>query len=312
MQALIIILVIIAITIIYFFLKPYFVKYDTTIAFTGGLGSGKTLNAVKTGKTLFKKIESQIKFQNYFKKLINKYIIIPHNKRCKKYNIKHSEDKNPKFKTHWKEKELAPLPKFFSNIPILLKKGNKKHEPVFTNKITKDMLLLKDTNIPEYSIVLLDELPQLINQYNWNEIEVQNNVNEFITFFRHYIGGYFIITAQSIDDVVSQIRRKMNTYYWLFDFHKFLFFFYKVRILQLQSSDIVSNVNQGFVEDNMKWIYGTLFSRDYDSRCYSERYNRLSQKEQEKENYKYIRFGQMKTNSIIRFNRGESPLDKKK
>ena len=41
-------LIVIALSIIIFFIiKPYFIKYDTIIAFTGGLGSGKTYLSVK-------------------------------------------------------------------------------------------------------------------------------------------------------------------------------------------------------------------------------------------------------------------------
>ena len=52
-MTLIIILVAIAIAggILFFIIKPYTIKYDTTLAFTGGLGSGKTLNATKTAYT---------------------------------------------------------------------------------------------------------------------------------------------------------------------------------------------------------------------------------------------------------------------
>lgn len=297
---LIIIIVIIALVILYAILKPYIVKYDTTLAFTGGLGAGKTLNAVKTAKKLYTKVVFNTKMHNWFIRQKNKIINLL-NKSAIKYNNKHKYDKKPKMHRVRELEKEQEMPRFFSNIPVLVKK--RKGVETYSNIITKDMLLLKE-RIPEYSIVLIDELPQMVNQFNWNETEVQNNLNEFITFFRHYIGGYFIVTAQSIDDVVAQIRRKLNTYYWLFDFHKFLHFFYKVRICQFQSSDIVSNVNQGFIEDNAKWKYGCLFRKIYDSRCYSERYEIL-------QDSTYHRYARKKTKKIIRFSKYESPLDPK-
>lgn len=291
----IIIIVLIAILLFYVIFKPYFVKYDTTLAFTGGLGAGKTLNAVKTATRLYKKTRFNIRFNNWIHRKLNK-IIVRHNKRVDKKILQNKKHTGK----YWNKYKIHEIPKFISNIPVIIYK--KKHKPIYSTVLTKDMLLLKE-RIPEYSIVLIDELPQLVNQFNWNETEVQNNLNEFITFFRHYIGGYFIVTAQSIDDVVSQIRRKLNTYYWLFDYQKFLWKFYKVRICQFQSSDIVSNVNQGFIEENSKWIYGTLFTRKYDSRCYSGRYTFENEP-------KYKRFAKIKTNKIIRFSRHPSPLDK--
>ena len=163
------------------------------------------------------------------------------------------------------------------------------------------MLLLKE-RIPQLSVVIIDELPQLINQFNWSIKEVQENVNEFATFFRHYIGGKLIMTAQADSEIVKQIRSKMNTYYHLSNFRKFLFFFYKCDIAQFIASEIVDNVSIGFYEDNVKTIYGCLIGKNYDSRCYSERYNKLPKTE-------YKVWHKFKTNKIIRFSKYVSPLD---
>ena len=294
--SLIIIICIIVGLILFIILRPYVIKYDSTLCFTGGLGAGKTRNGVSKAKLLIKKMIFMVKKNNFINKQLNK-IIRFHNKRAVKYNKKHCKDAKPKMRKIWKERiDNKELPRLFSNIPILLNK----RKQIYSNVVTKEMIMLQE-KIPEYSVVFIDELPQMINQFNWSIKDVQNNVNEFITFFRHYIGGYFIVTAQSIDDVVAQIRRKLNTYYWLFDFKPFLHFFYKVRICQFQSSDIVSNVNQGFIEDNAKMKYG-IFKKDYDSRCYSERYDILKEST-------YHRFARKKTKRIIRFSKYKSPLD---
>lgn len=295
-MALILIIGIIAILIIYIILKPYFVKYDTTLLFTGGLGTGKTLNAVKTGRRIYKKTLFNIKFHNWLRKLCNK-IRSKHNKKVDKRINKGKQ----KHITYWPIKDNQELPRFITNIPVKIKGGK---NPKWSSVLTKDMLLLKQ-RIPEYSVVLLDELPQLINQFNWNIEEVQHNVNEFATFFRHYIGGKLIMTAQADSEIVKQIRSKMNTYYHLSNFRKFLFFFYKCDICQFVASEIVDNVSIGFYEDNTKTIYGTLFTKLYDSRCYSERYLKLPE-------CQYYVWNKYKTNKIIRFSKYDSPLDDKK
>lgn len=289
-MALFIIIAIITIVILYVILKPYFVKYDTTLLFTGTLGGGKTLNAVKTGKKIYKKTLFSIKCHNWWMKRLNK-IIKFHNKHHKK---------------QWQEKDLQELPRFISNIPVKLKGG--RHEQ-WSNVLTKEMLVLaKDQNgnlidkIPEYSVVLIDEIPQLVDQYNWNLKEVQENLNEFITFFRHYISGKLIMTSQSDSQVVKQIRDKMNTFYWLSNFRKILHFFYRCDVCQFISSDVVGNVNTGFVEDNTKTIYGTLFKKSYDSRCFSERYTCYPETQ-------FKHWARYKTNKIIRFDNYKSNLD---
>lgn len=282
-----IIIAILIILILYVWLKPYFIKYDTTLLFTGGLGTGKTLSAVKkTGIKIYKKTLFSIKFQNWKTKQLNK-IIRFHN--------------NHKHKKEWHEREYQELPRFITNIPIRIRKG--KHEQ-WSTVLTKEMLLLKE-RIPEYSVVLIDEFPQLINQFNWNEKEVQNNVNEFATFFRHYIGGKLILTAQADSDIVAQVRRKLNTYYHLSNFRKFLFIFYKYDICQFIASEMIDNVSIGFYEDNTKTVYGCLLGKNYDSRCYSIRYDKLPPTT-------YKRWGQFKTKRIIRFSKYESPLDETK
>lgn len=300
-MALTIIIGIIILLILYIILKPYFIKYDSTLLFTGTLGSGKTLNAVKTGVKIYKKTLFDIKLKNWFTKQFNK-IRKRHNKKVDK-RINQGKRKTGKY---WEIKEKITLPRLISNIPIKIKGG--KHE-LWSNVLTKEMLTLEKkangqliSKIPEYSVVIIDEIPQLVDQYNWNLQQVQENLNEFITFFRHYVGGKIIMTSQSDSQVVKQIRDKMNTFYWLSNFRKFLFFFYKCDICQFISSDVVGNVNTGFVEDNTKTIYGTLFHKLYDSRCYSERYTVYKETE-------FYRFAKYKVNKIIRFDNYKSPLD---
>lgn len=300
-MALAIIIAIIALLIIYLILKPYFIKYDSTLLFTGTLGSGKTLNAVKTGVKIYKKTLFDIKSKNWFRKQFNK-IRNKHNKKVDNRINKHKTKPGH----YWQTKEYYEIPRLISNIPIKIKGG--KHE-LWSNVLTKEMLTLeKDEKgnlkckIPEYSVVIIDEIPQLVDQYNWNLKQVQENLNEFITFFRHYVGGKIIMTSQSDSQVVKQIRDKMNTFYWLSNFRKFLFFFYKCDVCQFISSDVVGNVNTGFVEDNTKTIYGVLFRKLYDSRCYSERYTIYPETN-------YYRFAKYKTNKIIRFDDYKSPLD---
>lgn len=297
-----ILLAIVIALILFLWLRPYFIKYNTTLCFTGEMGAGKTYKAVDTAVKQYKKNLFSIKFHNLIRKLLNK-VIKHHNK---KITFKASNPKRKHIGKIWKERELQQLPRLISNIPIRIKGG--KHE-LWSNVLTKEMLILtKDKihaleKIPEYSIIVIDELPQLVDQFNWDLEEVQNNLNEFITFLRHYINGLLIITAQSIDQVVKPIRQKMNTFYWLSNWRKFLFFFYKVDVCQFISSELVANVNTGFIEDNTKTNYGILHKHRYDSRCYSERYT------QQPDYKQFKRWSKYKTKRIIRFDDYNSPLD---
>lgn len=297
------IIAIITILIIYIWLKPYFLHYHTTLLITGELGAGKTMEGVKTAVRQYKKIRLKIKIRNWFNKQINK-ISRKHNQIVGK-KINKGKKHTGKY---WHIRTMQPIPKLVSNIPIRIKGG--RHEE-WSNVLEKEMLTMErihDTikKIPEYSILITDEFPQIVDQYNWNLQEIQENLNELITFFRHYVNGLWIMTAQADSQVVKQMRDKMNQYYWLMNFKRFLFFFYKFDVLQLTSSDKVSNITEGFIEDNMKTRYGILKKGLYDTRCYSERYTTLPE-------YKgWKRWKKYKTNKIIRFDNYISPLDKQK
>ena len=160
----------------------------------------------------------------------------------------------------------------------------------------------------EYSVVVIDEFPQFINQFNWNQEVIQKNVNEFITFFRHYIGGYFIVNAQSVDEIVCQVRRKLNQATWCFDFHKWgwpIPLFYTIRMCDIQLSDEVTNITTSFIEDNTHLHFGLFPPRKtYDTRCYSIRYKNIFKK-YTKEDFMH----DLKTSKVLRLVAYESPLD---
>ena len=275
-------LIIIAIICFWHFgIKPYYTKYETTQCYTGGLGQGKTLNAVKDCVSYIKRAQRKVKIHNWIIRFRNRHF------RKNKEDLLEQE-----------------IPQLYSNIPILLKKGRRGKKDIYCYKLTKEHLLLKNSNyrIEDGSCVFIDELPQFVNQFNWNIKEVQDNINEFITFYRHYIGGIFVFTAQSIDDVVVQIRRKMNTYYQLFGFQKILWIFYRCQIANLPTSDNITTVSTTFVEENTKWKYGLLIPKRYNSRCYAPRYDKIT----DSTHKRYIKDT---TKKIIRAGNYVSPLD---
>ena len=299
---------IIGLVILWKVFKPYIIRHDTTACFVGGLGSGKTLSSIaKLAVILIRKnrfihytLYNNIKrpICNFFIKLINfKHRLYNGNKKHKK--IKKIYDLKPKRKE----------PKLYTNIPVHYKKHMWfwMHERVWAEKFkASHMMCLEE--IIEYSVVAIDEFPQFINQFNWNNEIIQKNVNEFITYFRHYIGGYFIINAQSIDEVVCQVRRKLNQATWCFDFKKYgwpIPLFYTIRMCDIQLSDEITTISTTFIEENTKLHFGLFPPRKtYDSRCYSIRYKNVFKKAYIDEVY-----DNLKTSKILRLVKYKSPLD---
>lgn len=289
-----IIIAIILLIILWKLLKPYIIKYDTTLLLTGGLGSGKTLTAVKTAIILLRKQRIKIGFHNKIK--------VPIINGFKKLWSK----LNKKYKPIYIDKKRKP--QLYSNIPIHFKKSMWSNKREWAIKLKVEHLFLYE-EIIEYSVVVIDELPQIVNQYNWILKEVQDNVNEWITFFRHYYGGYLITTAQATDDVVAQIRRKLNQAIWCFDFHRYSLFginlFYTIRMCDVMLNDDMSTFTTSYIEDNTKRNFGLFPPKNtYDTRCYSERMKNVLIKANKQE-----RFNKIKTNEIIKIKYYESPLD---
>lgn len=275
-------------------IKPYIIKYDTTIFVTGELGSGKTLTCVKIAITQIRKARLKVAFYNKFILKFKNHFIKKKNKKL----IKKGLEPLPLL-------EKKRKPQLISNIPIHFKSRFFHKDREWSVKLQKEMIVLL-TKIPEYSIVLIDELPQLVNQFNWDIEEVKNNINEFITFFRHYYAGKLLITAQATNDVVVQIRRKCNQAIWCYNLKKHLFgLFYTINIADMILNDNIQNMSTTYIEDNTKKHYG-LFPKKgtYDTRCFSERINNALNNPKRWERWKTL-----KTNEIIRMEKYISPLD---
>jgi len=323
--AILILVLIILIVIVWRIFKPYLIKHDTTILFTGGLGAGKTLEAVKKSIILIRKQRFykyycynffRCKIGNFFRRLFN-YCRLKkgnrsHLKGLGKNSYKFYNDYCNIHKDIWRKKPFLmklkhPKPMLYSNIPIHFKSHIFKRKREWAEKLTAEhVLLLK--KITEYSVSLIDEFPQFVNQFNWNEELVQTNINEWITFYRHYIGGYLLATSQSESDIVVQVRRKLNQAIWCFDFKKHFFgLFYTNKMCDIMLSDNISTMTTTFIEENTRTHFGLFPPRKtYDTRCYSIRYENILQKANPREF-----FDNVKTYSVLRITDYISPLDSK-
>ena len=310
--ALLILGIIILSFILYKILKPYFIRHDTTLLMTGGLGSGKSLTTIKTAIILIRK-QRFYKYYcyNFFKVKIANAFKKPHNAAATSWNLKHSDEikeGTKKAKKIWQLNEKRKMPRLYSNIPVYFKTHIFGRKREWACKLKEQHILLIE-DMREYSVVIIDEFPQFINQFNWKEDLIQKNVNEWITFFRHYIAGYLLLNAQSTDDIVVQVRRKLNQATWCFDFKKWgwpIPLFYTIRMCDIMLTEEVQTISTTFVEENTRLNFG-LFPKKgtYDTRCYSERMKNILLP------CKIERFNKIKTNKILRLQDYISPLDDK-
>lgn len=236
------IIAIILLIIVIRFIKPYFPHQETIKAYTGGLGSGKSLFSVKEARKLFFKNRRKVKWYNRFH---------PRKKR--------------------------PMPLLYSSIPMRI--SRKEYAEVLTHR----HLLLWEKIVPR-SVVFIDEIGAFASQFDFNNPLIKKNFDEFIRFFRHYTrGGYMVVNDQCSENIVLQIRRRLNHVYNLMNFDKFLFICW-TKCRNMSVSEEIKTVEEANTEDNMRTLIGflPLFMRYYDTHCYAGRYVSVPDSEKQK------------------------------
>jgi len=261
-----IVICLIAIVILFLIIRPYFIKYDTLVSFTGGLGSGKTFKSVETAIVLYKKQRFRV--------------------RC--YNLFHPKDKQP-------------LPELYSNIP--LKIGFKKYAIRLTKEhlllqkkiVPRSVCMLDEVDV--FANQFQYNNPAIVNTKGGEEY---GNFDEFCRFYRHYTkGGYLIFNTQATANENLTIRRRQNTVITLFHFRTWGIpliaphLIYTVKVRHTTLSDDVKTIEQSNTEDNMRLNIGFMpLYRHYDTYCYSNRYNSVPEREEK-------RFTRLKTNECL-------------
>lgn len=242
----IIVAVLIGVFLLYRFLNPYLIRTNNIFFVSGSPGTGKdvlshkyALKRYKAGMRKWKRDRLANKITNLFKK---------------------KKDKEP---------FTQDKPIFYSSIPVLVKLGRKKKE--VSKELTLDMLMLRK-KLPNYSVVYISDLNRFINQWTYKNINVQENIAEFISEFRQYTkGGYFIANAQNSSQVAKEIRNTFGKTRNNLSFKKFLMFF-KIEGRTITLSDEVSNVEQGDADNkaNITNVYGFInpFISRYDTYAY--------------------------------------------
>ena len=182
-----VIFIIIAIIAVILLLKSYRLDTkDTVIAFSGGLGSGKTFLSVRTALRA-------LRWSRFLWRL---------DKLLHPVSRKHD-----------------PKPELYSSIPIRTVTGILRKKETFSHKLTPEILLLQE-RIPPRSVVMIDEIGSFMSQFEYRAVNA-NRLDEFVRLFRHYtLGGKFICNDQCSENIVLQVRRRLNTVYNLMRFRK--------------------------------------------------------------------------------------------
>lgn len=239
-----VIIIICCIVLLILYILSYKIRYDTIVAFTGGLGSGKSLLSVKLVRKLLKKVRKQTRFKNFIIFLKNI------------------------FRKKTKKQKYLEKPMCYTSIPIRISKKEMSLE-------LKESHLLLQERLSYRAIVYIDEIGSFASQFEYKNPNIVTTFDEFIRLFRHYTkGGYLVCNDQCSENIVLQVRRRINTVFNLMRFRKWFHFFYTVKIRNISISEEIKTIEERNTEDNMKTAFGFMLPKGtYDTYCYSERYN---------------------------------------
>lgn len=207
--------------------------YDTVVAFTGGLGSGKSLMSVEMAIKLLRRQRRRVFWKNLLRK----------------------------------KSEKLPTPLLYSSIPVRVSRKE------MATKLTEQHLTLQEKLI-RGSVIFIDEIGSFCSQFDY-KAKNADVFDEFIRFYRHYTkGGFIVCNDQCSENIVLQVRRRINTVYNLMGFRKWFGLFYTVHVRNISVSEEIKTIEEQNAEDNTRILFGFMpIFRRYDTWCYAPRYD---------------------------------------
>lgn len=238
--------------IIFFIFKPYILAHDTLTLFTGGNGSGKSLFSVRESLRLLRRLRIKTFLHN-----INEHMNI--------FKYVQRFIKGTK-------KDIWDKPLLFSSIPIRIKRNE------WSKPLKVEHLMLQE-RLPLRCVVFIDEINLLVSQMDYG-LKGEKALNEFVTLFRHYsYGGYLVANTQNLNKVHWVFRYCFNEAINLSECKKIPFFFpllftSKVRKITL-GDDIKAIETEDASKNKKRMICLRSFIKHYDTYCFSERAKKM-------------------------------------
>lgn len=256
-----ILIALLALILGFLWLRPYLIRYDTVIAFTGGLGTGKSYISTATAVTQLRKNRFRTRLYNFF---------------------------HPRHK--------LPRPLLYSSIPLriskreyaeilrpeslILQSGFVKGSVVFIDEVDvfANQFALGNENIIDTSS------KKDLERRRTGEVAYDSGLfDEEIRLFRHLYSSpacecKLICNTQATSNISTIIRRRMNSVFVLskFRLHKIpilrIPLFYTVRVREITITDEITNNDQGDKGEGMSLMIGLPPRRRlYDTHCYRHR-----------------------------------------
>lgn len=168
----------------------------------------------------------------------------------------------PKFKDAL---DALERPMLYSNIPL---------RRVRMSNLTLDVLLRK-VRIPYRSVVLIDEMSLVADQFDYKDARITDALRDFYKLFRHATkGGILICNSQSTRDLHTSVKSCLSDYFYLH--HRVKFPLFSVIWMQemAYSADkdgqAIVNARTGDIEAGLKMVLvPNKYFKYYDTYAYS-------------------------------------------
>lgn len=245
--------VVVVVLLVIQYKNAYPTPKSSVLAFTGTMGSGKTFSAVNALKREYRvrRLLWRVRVAVWF--------------------------------LTGKKGEKPAAPSVWSNIPLLVRYKRNPKKRVYAQPVTM-RLLTCDDKFPENSLVLLDEISTMCDQYDFDDPLVMERLGKLMKFYRHWTGGKIYITEQAVSCITKPIRDKMGIVYQCEGLSRWLLVmpFVKIRIRPLVMVDAeVSTASDVVATDDVPYLFfyapprflRSRKKRAYDSRCYKPIYH---------------------------------------
>lgn len=287
-----VLILIILVVVLYIALKPYLMRFDTVVAFTGGLGTGKSYISTLTAVRLLKKARAKTRIYNLFhpfskleKPLL--YSSIP--VRISRKEMSVILDPNTLLLQHRIVKGSVVL---LDEVDVFANQFAMGNENIIDTS-SKKQIQAKIDNTADYDSGLFDEEVRL---------------------FRHLhsspaVECRLVVNSQATSNITTIIRRRMNTVFVLSKFRlwKVPFTFgriplcYTARCREITITDEISNTDGADKNDTTKLLIGFApLTPLYSTHCYKHRLDGV-------EYQPVTRWQKLTTNHLTK-----CPIDRKK
>ena len=275
----------------------YFISVDNTLFLSGPPGTGKTLTGVNEAFKLLKSLKIRVWIHNFKQKFVyipkrtywekpQLYSNIPlrvGKLKKKAYKKKYEEV----FNKYDGDEAIIVISHKYSNTfdywftmdhyDEILKSGRTIIEVTndkFCNILKPDHVLEK-IRLPYRSVKFITEIGKVASQYDWNNPNVKEHINDWVSMDRQYThGGYIVMDDQSSDNVAVPIRRRVGTVINCLHFRSFWKFYWQ-QMRNITISEDIKTQETDSVEDNMKTHIGMFpFGKPkYDTYAFDGRYH---------------------------------------